>query len=456
MRLAVHGVHAPKSGAPRGLDVAHHRVEASGIATHLCWRAERLVSRIEPRHPGYLCTMRMGTTRSKYRTAIGSCLLAWLALTVAVPAPAGALQSRWVRQFGTLRADHVEDMSADGTALYVVGNSYDNVGGGYSNPRGFLRKYDLTGTLLWSLCDGCNETFTALDVEGNALYVTGKANVTGVAFVRRYDLSGRVVWSRQFDAPIDAVHAVGTSVYFAGSTFNEFPGETTAGGRDVFVAKFSAGGTRRWVHQFGTQGYDDAGAITATSSMLLIAGHTSGSFPGESNPQEGNADALVLGLSTTGQLLWADQFGTPGQDDASDVAVDDTGLYVAATLLDTSLPLNFDAVVRKYGFNGDLLWSNAPQTAENDFAFGIAASPRAVFVVGQTDAPGRGGYDALVKRYSTGGVLQSTLQVGTSGYDVAVRAQAKGLTVYMGGYTSGIFVGQAAAGNDDAFLAKVS
>ena len=100
------------------------------------------------------------------------------------------------------------------------------------------------------------------------------------AFLSRYDDDGDEVWTRQFgtngtDQAL-AIAVSGTDVYVAGSTDGRFPKQKYAGGRDGFVARFEADGTRAWLHQFGTKRDDEVLAIASTPGSVYLAGASNG------------------------------------------------------------------------------------------------------------------------------------------------------------------------------------
>lgn len=151
-----------------------------------------------------------------------------------------------------------------------------------------------------------------------------------------------------------------------------------------------------------------------------VVGYTFGSCPGFTN--EGEVDGYLAKVSSSGAVLWADQFG--GSDDNGEnglyaVAVDDGGaVYVTGVTqqdLHTTTVGYSDAVVRKYSADGRLLWGDQFGGADGfDGGFGIAVSGSQVSVVGT--ASGRG----FLRTYSTtGSVLSSREEPDTNLWDVA-------------------------------------
>ncbi|MEZ4633802.1 MAG: hypothetical protein R2856_02280 [Caldilineaceae bacterium] len=86
----------------------------------------------------------------------------------------------------------------------------------------------------------------------------------------------------------------------------------------------------------GTPAQDGGFALVADATGLYVVGQTAGMLPGQ--VQVGMRDALIRKYSFDGTVLWTRQFGTTGDDSASQVAVDSTGVYVAGTVTEALPP----------------------------------------------------------------------------------------------------------------------
>jgi hypothetical protein len=118
------------------------------------------------------------------------------------------------------------------------------------------------------------------------------------AFLTRYDADGDKLWTRQFgtngtDQAL-AISVSGTDVYVAGSTDGRFPKQRANGGTDAFVARFDAGGRLAWLKQFGTHRDDEGAAISASADWIVLAGTTRG--PLDRQRLHGPSDAFVMRL----------------------------------------------------------------------------------------------------------------------------------------------------------------
>ncbi len=102
------------------------------------------------------------------------------------------------------------------------------------------------------------------------------------------------------------------------------------GASDVFVTKINAAGTAVvWSTYYGGSG-DDIGRGIAVdgAGKVYITGSTTGSIPGRTHlfGTGGGTDAFVVAISSdANSLIYADQFGGPGEESGNGIAVDPAG-----------------------------------------------------------------------------------------------------------------------------------
>ena len=161
----------------------------------------------------------------------------------------------WTCQFGTDKDDYAYGISVDATGVYIAGYTVGVFPG-------------QTNAGLWD------------------------------AFVRKYELNGTEGWTHQFGTTsYDYAYGISvdvTGVYIAGSTNGIFPDQTNAGGSDAFVYKYDLDGTEPWAYQFGTDKDDYAYGISVDATGIYVAGYTVGAFPGQTS--SGEEDAFVAKL----------------------------------------------------------------------------------------------------------------------------------------------------------------
>lgn len=182
-----------------------------------------------------------------------------------------------VRQFGTDKDEYLDAMTMTGNRMFLVGDTYGAFPT-YSNAagdqNGFVARIDTTGSLKWvrqftGLSASSASSATAVSVSGNGVFIAG--NGTGTlegfssvgnwdAYVARYDFAGNRQWLRQFGTSgFDVAHDVKARsgrIYVVGATSAAFPGFTTAGPGDGFLARFDTTGNPGSIRQFGTSSDD--------------------------------------------------------------------------------------------------------------------------------------------------------------------------------------------------------
>jgi hypothetical protein len=296
------------------------------------------------------------------------------------------------------------------------------------------------------------------------------ADEPDVTVYRQPQAGPAILWTRQFGS--DAFDGAGSVAvdgsglaYVSGSTSGVLPGQTHAGDDDAFVRKYRPGGNAAWTRQFGSQSYDYIGGTAVDSSgSIYVAGWTGGTLPGQSSA--GDEDAFVRKYGATGNVLWTRQFGTANQDIIEDVAVDSSGSVYVAGWTGGGLPAEtsaggYDAFVRKYGADGNVLWTRQFGTRGSDFIQAVAVdSSGNTFVAGETNRalPGQtrvGRSDAFVRKYGAAGSVLWTSQFGSIQFDSALGIAVDGSgNAYVIGKTRGAFPGHRYLGEWDVFLRK--
>jgi hypothetical protein len=262
---------------------------------------------------------------------------------------------QWARRFGSYGADKVTAVAIDSTDNIVVVGSFTatvDFGGTSLTSAGstdiFVAKYGPTGTLLWAKRFGgtageaCNGV--ALDSAGNIL-ITGYYGYFGTAL----DFGG---------GPLP------------------LPGGTTAMVMDVFVAKLTPSGGYIWAKGYGgTTGYDSGNGIAVDGNGdVLVVGNFQSSFSlgGSTFTSAGGDDIFVAKYSgASGSHLWSASGGGSGSDQGKAVAVDGSGNVVVtgefcgtatiagSTLSSTYAPAYPAIFLAKYSAAGAAAWAKA-------------------------------------------------------------------------------------------------
>jgi hypothetical protein len=221
----------------------------------------------------------------------------------------GVLQ--WVRQAGGTGYDVGHSVSVDGSGnVYITGyfNNTATFGGTTLSSAGsndvFLAKYDASGNLQWAQWGGGTST----DI-GHSVAVDGSGNVyvTGLFY--------------------------NTAMF--GSTML-----TSAGGYDVFVAKYNSGGIPQWARRVGGADNDVGyGVAVDGSGNVYVTGQIAGTVPfgGTTLTSAGYYDIFIARYDGSGNEQWAQRAGGTNFDYGYGVAADVSGnVYVTGYIQGTS------------------------------------------------------------------------------------------------------------------------
>jgi hypothetical protein len=373
--------------------------------------------------------------------------------TTGPSSPPSVAAKPWAHSAGGSINDYGAAVAVDGSGNAVVAGSFADVAtfgttmltssGGFD---AFVAKYDAEGTFQWARgVGGTGGDFgysVAVDGSGNVVLVgtfTGSA-VFGVTtltsaggsdiFVVKYDAGGAVQWVRAAGGTssdlargvaIDGFGNVIVTGTFQGSATFGAATFTSAGGRDIFLAEYNAAGTVSWVLSAGGANDDDVAGVAADGSgNVALTGTFQGSatFGATTITSAGGSDAFVARYDAVGNLAWAHSAGGADSESGSGVAIDKSG----------------NVVVTGY--------------------FGGTAT------FGGTTLTSAGAYDVFVARYNAAGALLWARSAGgpvddDTGNGVAVDGSGNvAVTGSFGGVATFGATTRTSAGAADVFVAR--
>jgi len=261
----------------------------------------------------------------------------------------------------------------------------------------------------------------------------------------------------------------------------------SAGGTDVFLAKYDANGVPQWSKRFGGTLADGSFDVaTDASGNVIVTGEFEGmvDFGGGSLTSAGGRDIFIASYDATGAHRWSRRFGNFSDDRGYSVATDAGGFVVAAgrfrfmasfggPIIDTHTYFN-DIFVAKYDTNGNHVWSRGfgdTSTSVDGIAVTTDASG-GIFLTGAfTGTTDFGGgpltsseSDVFLAKYDASGVHQWSKGFGSVPRDVAydVATDPAGnvaITGNFGFHTNGGTIDfgggpLVGAGSTDIFVAK--
>lgn len=210
---------------------------------------------------------------------------------------------------------------------------------------------------------------TATDAAGN-IYITGYFSNTAVfgsttlvsagsedVFLIKYDAAGTLLWVRQAGGS-GPDRALGVAVNNSGVYITGFfastadfdltnPGTsqlTSAGGTDIFVAKYDADGAVQWLRRGGGSEADEGRAISIDNNGVYVTGffNATANFNTPSAPgtnellSGGSADIFVARYTPAGGVGWLKRAGGSGSDQGNGIAVGISGVYVTGSFSGTA------------------------------------------------------------------------------------------------------------------------
>lgn len=344
--------------------------------------------------------------------------------------PTGSLL--WVRKAGGTGGDA-------GTAIYVdaAGNSYitgEMEGTSYFgnitlNCMGsndiFVAKYDANGNVVFAAqaggYSGDRGRAIVADASGN-VYVTGEFRqsatfgahtVTAVAstndykdyFLAKYNPLLGWEWVRPGGSSIDdqgqaiCLDASGNIIvagyHGPGSTFGS-ASLSSAGGFDMFLAKYTPSGTLDWIQRAGGQwdDYISGLAYNKNDNIIYLTGEFRGTsdFGSITKSEQGWGDIFVAAYSSAGSPIWVSTAGgSSATDFGKSIALDAsnniyiTGGYGKSATFPASMNGDTSEVfIASFNTSGNLRWViDAKGSGKEDHGKGITVDPSGnIYVVG--------------------------------------------------------------------------
>lgn len=231
---------------------------------------------------------------------------------------------------------------------------------------------------------------------------------------------------------------------------------TSAGGSDIFLAKFDANGVPQWSQSFGGTGNDVGKGVTVDGAgNIVMTGYFRGTVSFGGAPLPGAVqDIFVAKYDGAGLHQWSQWYGSLGVDEGQDIVADASGNVIVTG--DYGGVINFgggadtpafgalDVFVLKLDAAGGYQWSKGMGSPNVDVGFGVAVdASNSVSIIGvftnTVDFGGgpltsAGGTDAFVVKYAENGDHQWSTRLGGGAPDVGqgIAADAMGGVVATG------------------------
>ncbi len=326
----------------------------------------------------------------------------------------------WARQIGGSSMQIARAIATDGAGNVILAGEFQgtiDLGSGplvcVGSTDSFLAKYDPSGNLIWAQRGGGSGTTTvaglAIDAAGN-LHLAGTFEGTAQfgahnlvsaggsdTFVAKFDPAGQSVWATRGGGSLSesctgvAVDAAGAAVITGGfvgtATFGATP-LTSAGLRDIFVARYDTSGNTLWAVRFGGSDVEEGSAVQITADgKIWVAGFFSGGVSFGSWPltSMGSYDGFLAWLDGNGAVVLAHRFGGAGLDRVWSLALDPddhpllAGFFVGNASFGsfpvTSVIGGTDAFLAGCDSIGNFTWATSLGGAGSEEAYGVTTDP---------------------------------------------------------------------------------
>ena len=265
----------------------------------------------------------------------------------------------------------------------LVGNEFFASG----EVQGYVAKVDNQGALLWKTILGAGKTdklFSGMATT-DGFVVFGLASVSSNgesgAWVVKLDTSGNVVWSKTYGQSTDSALRSGVLAQNGDYVVAGYIAKAD-GNYDFYLLELSTSGNVIWNQTYGTAGSQKAYSITKANDGYVVVGDI----------QSPNAasDAWMLKVDPSGNMVWNKTIGGKDADSAAYVTSSKDGGYLVAGFTFSFGAGNRDFWLFKISDAGQVLWSCTRGDQGFQEAYGVIESGDNQYVmVGWTDPPGQ-------------------------------------------------------------------
>ena len=418
----------------------------------------------------------------------------------------------WEKNYGGDKLEKLREYDGNSTSGRHLTKTPDGgflVSGSKDNKM-WVFKTNSSGSLLWDYSGDFGGAFSAREAVDGSVIVTGPgaSGGTGDLYVVKIksddgskgngnitcsdnDNTSTSTWTKQLGSSSgDEGTGVSTdssgNIYVTGYTGGGLDGNTSSGGKDIFLIKYDSSGTKQWTKQLGTSSGDEGRGITTDSSgNIYVTGLTQGGLDGNTNSGSNSEmwadyDIFLVKYNSSGTKQWTNQLGTSssacgidqyktncGISAGNGVSTDSSGnIYVTGYTvggLDGNTSSGYwDIFLTKYNSSGIKLWTKQLGNSGNQHGKDVATdSSGNIYVTGYTAGEldgntSSGVSDIFLVKYDSSGTKKWTKQLGTSSIDegTSVTIDSSG-NIYVTGLTYNYLDGNTGSGGaGDIFLVK--
>lgn len=328
----------------------------------------------------------------------------------------------WQKTYGGTSFDLLYDFVAlsDGNYL-LIGYSGSSASGNCTESTNGISDYwvvkvDNDGNILWQNKYGGNERdnlFSAIETPDGGYLLLGQSlsSPSGDKTAPLYgsydiwaikiDSNGNIVWDKTYGGDnlefINSGIATSYGYILCGYSLSGISGNKTTpnlGSSDIWIIGIDFAGNILWEQTYGGSDGDRPYDIINTSdNNILISGVSNSSNSGHFGQNNyGNNDYWILKLDLNGNLLWQQNYGGSGFDEARRIVETSNQEYIAVGFSNSPISgiknsLNYgadDIWIIKTDSNGNLLWENSYGGDAYDAASNIIKLNNGYFITGSS------------------------------------------------------------------------
>ncbi|HVP15720.1 MAG TPA: SBBP repeat-containing protein, partial [Terriglobales bacterium] len=220
---------------------------------------------------------------------------------------------------------------------------------------------------------------------GSDVFVLKLSGATGAPMWAVRD--GGAGQDKAYAIALDTSGDIAIAGWFTGTALFAGQALASAGSSDIFVATYAAAnGAPRWAIRYGAAGADQASALAADTNGIYVAGAFAGTIDFGSGPMTAAAtDAFLLALTNAGAPRWGRSVSSPGPDSANAVATAPSGHVSIAGGAGSTTDSIQAPFIATYAADGTLQWAAryAPASAPvfGGVARGLAAGPDGALIM---------------------------------------------------------------------------
>jgi len=321
---------------------------------------------------------------------------------------------QWQHSYGGTATDESSFVIStyDG-GFIMVGKTKSNDGdvvGNHGDSDFWIVKLDSLGNNEWKKCYGGSmyEAAGSVIQSNDGSYVVsgsasssdgdvGHADFNGDYWIIKVDNSGTLQWEYTYGGT-DMEYEMNTIIqtsdegYIVSGTSESTDGDVSCGplqlGHNYWIVKLDSAGHLQWQNCFGGTDIDEAGAIKETTDHSFIITGYSSSQDGDVTSNHGSADAWVIKIDSSGNLLWQKSLGgSSGDLLLSSLVLNDGNYFLLGTSNSTDGDVtgnhgDQDFWLVKLDTAGNLLWQKCFGGSSSDLGKYIEATSDGNFILG--------------------------------------------------------------------------